>query len=123
RCTVLSLPPLPRGARGDEHDQQAKNQVHEAPLPGNPVHEASRYLFFLVRLSSLRASDGTEGQAAGRLQRLGIRRLARWFLSAGHAAARLPEILVERVGLRRGRFLVLSQHWTGPSGRIVAFTG
>src|SRR2546426_12096020 len=53
--------------------------------------------------------DGAEGQAAGRLQRLGIRRLARWLLSAGHGEVRLPEALLERLRLCRGRLLVLPQ--------------
>src|SRR5207245_1098327 len=56
---------------------------------------AKRQLFILARLSSLRPSDDTKGQVARRLQRLGIRRLARRLLSAGHAEVRLPEALLE----------------------------
>src|SRR5207245_5068033 len=70
---------------------------------------ASRYLFILKRLSSLRASHGAEGQAAGRLQRLGIRRLARRLLSAGDAQVGVSETLLERLRLCRGRFFLLPQ--------------
>src|SRR5437879_9717163 len=59
---------------------------------------AKRQLFILARLSSLRPSDDTKGQVARRLQRLGIRRLARRLLSAGHAEVRLPEALLEQIG-------------------------
>src|SRR5207245_8920737 len=70
---------------------------------------AKRQLFILARLSSLRPSDDTKGQVARRLQRLGIRRLARRLLSAGHAEVRLPEALLERLRPSPSRFLALSE--------------
>src|SRR3989442_13760971 len=73
---------------------------------------AKRQLFILARLSSLRPSDDTKGQVASRLQRLGIRRLARRLLSAGHDEGRLPEALLELLRLDQIRFPFLAQPGT-----------
>src|SRR5207245_10341762 len=74
RRLVERLPPLPGGPRDDEDGQQAENQVHGAPLPGNPVHEASRYLFITRQPSGL-VTTGNRKRKGARLAAPVIRRL------------------------------------------------
>src|SRR5207247_11387320 len=99
---------LAGGARRDEDQQEGKEEVHGRTAWTRSTRPRLIYAL-AVGYPDGEFRDVAQGQAACRLQRLGIRRLARRILSERHAEIGLPEALFRRLRQRRGRLLVLPE--------------